>query len=277
MRKESLTFEQLDLPPWHVEYLVFGHGPETLLAFHGFDNDAEDLLVFEPSLGDRFTIISINLFFHGKSRSTVAADRAVFDTQALSTVVHHILTACDVHRFSLLGYSLGGRICLKTLELFPDRIDRLLLLAADGLKMNRWYIFITGTKIGRSLFRRVVKKPDTFLRMAGIIRALRLVGEKQYKFALSYFDDQKKRDKVYAVWMIYRLLLPDQKSISSILRTYPIACHLLFGKRDSIIPAAFGNSFLKKVGGNCTIHCVDAGHQLIKPSIGEYLRTNCLQ
>ena len=49
------------------EYFKFGNGPEILFAFHGFDNDANDFRIFEKAFGERYTIVAVNLFFHGKS------------------------------------------------------------------------------------------------------------------------------------------------------------------------------------------------------------------
>lgn len=270
-------FRTITVGSWQVEYLVFGSGSQTLLAFHGFDNDAEDLFVFEPSLGKQFTIIAVNLFFHGKSRADLPPEKSVFDRQQLSIVTEALLAQHAIHRFSLLGYSLGGRVCLTLIELFADRIDSVFLLAADGLKLNRWYVFITGSPFGRLLFRRVVKRPAIFIRLAAVFRKMKIIGEKQYKFALSNFDSSEKRKKVYEVWMIYRLLLPDHRKVAREIRKHKIPLHLVFGKYDSIIPLDHAVEIARDAGNSCHVHQVDTGHQLIKPWVGEFLRDNCLQ
>lgn len=276
-RDTSLNFRQFTVGPWQVEYLIFGRGNEMLLAFHGFDNDAQDLKVFETSLGEDFTIISVNLFFHGNSTYTGEADKVRFDREQLKLVMDELLISCNVNRFSLLGYSLGGRVCLTLAELYPDRIDRLFLLASDGLIINRWYSFLTGTYFGREVFRRVVRRPDLFLTTAELFRKLKVVGEKQYKFARSYFDTQEKREKVFKVWMIYRLLLPNQKLVATNIRKQRISCHLLFGSRDTIIPSKNANRLIKEAGSTCHVHLIETGHQLIRPDVGKFIKENCLK
>lgn len=270
-------FRNITVGPWQVEYLVFGSGPKTLIAFHGFDNDADDFLVFEPALGSAFTIIAVNLFFHGNSHTELPPEKSVFDKQQLSLLTEALLAQHAIHRFSLLGYSLGGRVCLTLIELFADRIDSVFLLAADGLKLNRWYVFITGSPFGRLLFQRVIKRPAIFMRLAAVFRKMKIIGEKQYKFALSNFNTDEKRKKVYDVWMIYRLLLPDHRKVAREIRKHKITCHLVFGKYDSIIPIHHAQGIVHDAGKTCHIHQVDTGHQLIKPWVGEFLRDNCLQ
>lgn len=41
-----------------------------------------------------------------------------------------------IEKFGLIGYSMGGRIVLVTMELMYQRINSVLLIAPDGLKIN---------------------------------------------------------------------------------------------------------------------------------------------
>ena len=50
-----------------LEYIVFGNGPEKMLALHGFGRNANDFLVFEDALKDKYTVFSFAIFHHGKS------------------------------------------------------------------------------------------------------------------------------------------------------------------------------------------------------------------
>lgn len=253
------------------EYFVFGTGPEILFAFHGFDNDANDFRIFEESFGKRYRIVAINLFFHGNSDTPTHHAEDEFNTEILIELFSQLLHKLSCERFSFLGFSLGGRIIMELIPHFTKRIDRVLLLAPDGLKISPWYVFITNTKIGKKLFKRIVYKADRFLKLSKIFYKTGIIGEKQYLFALSNFDTLEKRKKVYNVWMIFRNILPKAKDVGEALNKNPLPVDIYFGKRDTIIPVIFGKKFIKEAVYPVNIHVLDAGHNLMKERIVQEL------
>ena len=136
----------------------------------------------------RYTIVSVNLFFHGKSFSEKGVFKPGFSEKDLNGLFERFLLEFKATRFSLMGYSLGGRVVLQLAINYAERINRVFLLAPDGLKISRWYRFVTHWRIGRRIFKRIVRNPKRFFSVAGFFHKLRLVGTKQYKFALSNFD-----------------------------------------------------------------------------------------
>jgi pimeloyl-ACP methyl ester carboxylesterase len=253
------------------EYFVFGQGQEVLFAFHGFDNDASDFSIFEKSFGNRYKIVAVNLFFHGNSKTPRQKGEDPLNAEILADLFNQLLFRLNCSRFSMLGFSLGGRVILQLLPHFAGRIDRILLLAPDGLKISLWYRFITGSLVGKMLFRRVVERAGIFLMLSKIFYKLNLVGEKQYLFALSNFDTLEKRKKVYAVWMIFRNIIPDAVDAGKAIRKFAIPVDIYFGKRDTIIPASFGKYFIRKSSSKVNIHLLDAGHNLMKEKVVEEL------
>jgi len=261
----------LDCGPWHVECLCFGKGDEFLIAFHGFDNDAADFAVFEPYLSQHYTIISVNLFFHGNSFIDGPPANAEFTADELNKLFIVLKKHFRSERFSLLGFSLGGRICLSLMESHGKYIDRVFLLAPDGLRINPWYRFVTSHPVGRWLFQRVKEKPRIFLKVADILRAMRLVGEKQYRFAWAHFNTTAKRMKVYNVWMVFRQILPDIDKIRQVIVRYNIRVDLIFGKRDAFIRSSHAKRLVTGITDQCRIHELETGHNLLKPEIGELI------
>lgn len=252
--------------PWHWECVTFGHGPEAMFAFHGFDNEAADWQVFEPELGERYTLYCINLFHHGESFPD-ADHQAPFEASDLERIFSSTLEKYRINRFSLLGFSLGGRVCLELLALYTDRIERVFLLAADGLKTSRWYNFLTSNPVGNRWFRKAVHDPEFFLRTAALLKRMKLLGEKQYKFAWSYFNTPEKRQKVYDVWMTFRKLQPDRRKIATKLTEHQLRIDLVFGARDTVIPAVNARPWKRQLGGACHVHILDTGHNLLKPEV----------
>ena len=269
MKTPEAISGMIDASPWHLEYLILGHGATKVLAFHGFDNNAEDFKVFSDCYQDSCTFISVNLFFHGRSQCDLPSDVANFSEEALRSFIDLLCDRLQVDRFLLLGFSLGGRICLKIAELFPEKISGMMLLAPDGLRLSRWYRFVTANPMGRMIFKRTIHHPKRFMKVASWMKSLNLVGEKQYKFAINQFDTEAKRRKVYDVWMIFRHLIPNKKKLRSTIKQYGYPVEIYFGKRDTIIPSAFGVSLKRRDDNHITIHILDAGHQLMQPATVE--------
>jgi hypothetical protein len=101
------------------------------------------------------------------------------------------------------------------------------------------------------------------------LRTLGLVGEKQYKFALSYFGSGPQRELVFKVWMIFRYLLPRKAALSAALKQHPVRTDLFFGRRDSIIRPSFGTIYQKKADPRANIHILETGHNLLKSDVAE--------
>ena len=96
-------------------------GPEhapALVFLHGFMGRKEDWAEIIAHLEEAFRCYTIDLPFHGASRSI----HAEFDD-----TVHHIVRRLDglgCRRFGLVGYSMGGRIALQLALHHAERVPR---------------------------------------------------------------------------------------------------------------------------------------------------------
>jgi pimeloyl-ACP methyl ester carboxylesterase len=173
-------------------------------------------------------------------------------------------------KYSLIGYSLGGRIVLKLLEIYPEKIDRILLLAPDGIRISLFYRFLTQTLAGQKLMAWVIKNPSFFLTLAGFLKKTGMISEKRYRFALGNFDTEKKRKKVFLVWMTLRKTVSDLAIVKKVIRKYQIPVNLFFGRFDTIIPPSVGRKFQKGMEKNITLTVLESGHRLLREqTLGE--------
>jgi pimeloyl-ACP methyl ester carboxylesterase len=261
--KKEMVMESVTGRNYTCEYQLFGNGKKILFAFHGFNNNAGNFSELEPLLRDSHQIISINLFFHGKSSVEEHLVEKGISTEDLSDVFQKLMLKFPSPVYELIGYSLGGRVALKIFELFPSRIKRIYLLAADGLRINRVYTFLTGSQVGRMLFRRAVQNPARLFRLASFFRRTTIINPKKYEFALGNFDTDIKRKKVYNVWMTFRRILPDIKKVASLAKKHGTQIHLFFGKYDTIIPSRLGNKLADYGGNQVKVHILETGHRLL--------------
>jgi 2-succinyl-6-hydroxy-2,4-cyclohexadiene-1-carboxylate synthase len=97
--------------------------PENLVLLHGFAGTRRTWDGVVELLGpERYTPLAIDLPGHGE---------AMDSTIAFDACVEHVL-AHSPPRFSLCGYSLGGRIGLHVALAAPERVRRLVLVSSTA-------------------------------------------------------------------------------------------------------------------------------------------------
>jgi len=246
-----------------LEYLCFGSGKEVLICFHGFGRKAEDFLFFREELESRFTVYSFNFFHHGNSAYPESRiEKNTIRKEELYDLFAEFLRQENISRFSMMGYSMGGKISLELLHHFHKQMDAIFLMAPDGIKTNFWYRFTSRNKLGNALYRRILKNPEPFFRLLNLIRKLRLVSDKIARFAKSNMDTAEKREMVFKVWMTLRHIEPSAKKSAELIRENKIHCFLLFGKYDKVIVPKIGMWFSKKIAQPNSMHEVECGHNM---------------
>jgi pimeloyl-ACP methyl ester carboxylesterase len=246
-----------------LEYLRFGRGQEVLICFHGFGRKAEDFLFFREELEANYTVYSFNFFHHGNSQYPEnRIEKDTFRKEELYELFANFLQQENIDRFSLMGYSMGGKISLELLHHFHSRIHGIFLLAPDGIKTNFWYRFTSRNKLGNMLYRKILKNPEPFFRLLNFIRKLRLVSDKIARFAKSNMETREKRELVFKVWMTLRHIEPSSKKSAELIRQNNIQCFLLFGKYDKVIVPKTGKWFAKKIANPSSMHEVECGHNM---------------
>ena len=103
-------------------------GPVVLLV-HGMAGSSVTWGAAMAQLGDRMTVIAPDLLGHGES------DKPAHDYSlgAHATGLRDLLIALGVERATLVGHSFGGGVAMQFAYQFPERCERLVLVASGGL------------------------------------------------------------------------------------------------------------------------------------------------
>jgi len=256
---------------FHWEYETFGSGKKIMLAFHGFGNSSSDFRVFEATLGKVYTIHSFSLPYHGKSHIDASAEAKVCSKDELRDLFllffrqHHITT------FSLMGYSLGGKIALQLLEFFPERVISIFLFAPDGIRNNWSSGFVTRNTLGKKIYGRIIDDPSRFFHLVKLLKKMNLLHEKLSEFLHQSLNTREKRQQVWDVWLCFRDIRPDIRKIQHTINEKDITVHLYFGKYDRIIPPSIGENFMKGLKNRNGLHVVEMGHVMIRDKMNQYL------
>jgi pimeloyl-ACP methyl ester carboxylesterase len=260
--------ESLQLSYRHstIHYYRFGSGPKPAVCFHGYGEDAATFIFLDKYAGSQFTFFSIDLPFHGK---TEWVDGFVFIQSDLSQIIEEILKQNNSElqttnsKLTLLGFSLGGRAALSLCQAMPEKIEKLVLLAPDGLKVNFWYWLSTQTWPGNKLFHFTMKHPGWFFGFLKILNKLKLVNASVFKFVNHYIGNAEVRKILYARWTALRKLKPYIKLIKSFVRKNNIQVRLVYGKHDRIILSSVGDKFRNGIEEHCSLSVIQSGHQVL--------------
>ncbi|WP_035415682.1 2-succinyl-6-hydroxy-2,4-cyclohexadiene-1-carboxylate synthase [Ferrimonas kyonanensis] len=100
----------------------------ALVLLHGFLGSGEDWLPLIADLAQHYYCITLDLPGHGRSRDCALTEVPGF--LPLCRAIEASLNRLGVHRYHLLGYSLGGRVALHLAQHCPQKLLSLLLESA---------------------------------------------------------------------------------------------------------------------------------------------------
>jgi pimeloyl-ACP methyl ester carboxylesterase len=244
------------------QYLKMGGGSKWLIAFHGYGEDATQFSLLVPYIQGDYTILSICLPYHGEG--TWAEDTAIMKAE-LVMLTEALCKRYDFVQYGLLGYSIGGRVCLCLLEQVPEQVTQVVLIASDGLITHPYYYFLTQNILGQNMFKSFVERPDGCQTVLQWLRKKNMLDAARYKFISYYTHSDHSRQQLYKVWMSLRYLLPVYSKLCNILRNREIPMHLFMGAYDRIIPIAQAHTFCKAMQNAVQLHILEKGHDLLDP------------
>ncbi len=117
-------FGDIDLPDTRLHYVKTGSGP-PLIIVPATVSLIRQWLPLAQFMGQRYTAYFFELPGHGSS--TPYPGR--FDSRRVPATVEALVDALGIERFTLMGFSFGGLLALRTLERLRQRIDQVLLMS----------------------------------------------------------------------------------------------------------------------------------------------------
>lgn len=109
-------------------YLDTGAGP-VVLFIHGLLGSRRNWGKLVDTLRTDFRVLAPDLFGHGAS----AKPMGDYSLGAHAATLRDLLDRLGIERATLVGHSLGGGIALQFCYLFPQRVERLVLVSSGGL------------------------------------------------------------------------------------------------------------------------------------------------
>ena len=227
-----------------VTYLETGadSGGPVVILLHGLASSSQTWATVMPLLGSHAHVIAPDLLGHGLSAKPRSGD---YSLGAYAAGLRDLLVALDVPQATIVGHSFGGGVAMQFAYQFPERTQRLVLVASGGLGHNVTLALRAATLPGTALALRIgAAVTPSWLAQLGVrlARALPKVSNAEVDGLADAFDsfaDQGAR-KAFTHTVRGALSLSGQR-LDGTERLYLLAdtpVLLAAGNRDSVIPVA---------------------------------------
>jgi pimeloyl-ACP methyl ester carboxylesterase len=125
---QPIERREVELHGQRYAYRTAGSGPLVVLL-HGIAQSSATWEGLIPRLAGQHAVIAPDLLGHGKS-AKLAGD---YSPGAYANLVRDLLEVLGQDHCTIVGHSLGGGVAMQFAYQFPERCERLVLVAAGGL------------------------------------------------------------------------------------------------------------------------------------------------
>ncbi len=222
-----------------ISYYQYGKGVEVLFCFHGYGQQGRVFAPLAEAIEDRFTLYCIDLPIHG---STFWPSERLCTPSDINQIILLLLPK-GVLKWSLLGYSLGGRIALSLLNEQASAINQMVLIAPDGISIQFWQYVATQFNWGRALFRYTMNHPTWFFGLLFLVGKLGIFDNRLIKFAKFHIHTDEKRQYLLRRWLKLRSCTIGVRKAQQLINEHLIITKLVLGKYDRVITVKAGERF----------------------------------
>jgi len=250
-----------------IEYREIGKGPKLMIIFHGFSDKAALFDVIMPTLAENYHAWAISLPYHGKTQW----NEGKFYKEDLYFLINKIKELSGKERITFMGYSMGGKIVLNMLQHYASSVDKVILLAPDGIKTHKLYDIHALPLIFIEFFKFLMKRPKLFFKTAKYFYKKNILTKFLYDFTKNHFSTPEQRQRFFMVYESLRAFKPDLSLVKKLLNQYAIPIYLFLGERDEVILPEVAKELSHELN-DCEVFWLDKGHLLIDEDLIEPIK-----
>ncbi len=250
-----------------IYYTAQGSGP-AILFLHGFLESSTMWAEIAPSFHETRTVITMDFPGHGKS-TLVAAEHTM---ELFAEITNALLKHLKIESCTVVGHSMGGYVVMAMAELFPQKIEKLILLNSTPAEDSK------ERKLNRKRALQLVPKAkNVFVSMA--------ISNLFAETAREKFQSEIEQLKAEALQMTTKGItaaikgMKNRKDRTIVLKKFPNPKYIICGTEDPILPiyeckiiAKDTNSELFEVEGS-HMSCLENVNEIIK--IMHFIENKC--
>lgn len=245
-----------------VSYYRYGSGKEIIVAFHGYDQTGLDYAPIAQVLQDKYTLIAIDFFWHGKSEWKEPHD---FTATDLRDIILGITAQGDLvlKKLTVCSFSMGTRMLRALVCAVPEKIERIILLSPPTIEFNKLVNFTTGTVLGLSVFKYVANNHAVLSVWLQRLHRWKILNRSVYLYTSKNIGEKQRMAKVYKTWIAQRKLRTNFATIAKLANKYNIQVILIAGKNDGLAPPYKMIKYVQNRFENSKVFLLNKKHELV--------------
>jgi pimeloyl-ACP methyl ester carboxylesterase len=268
IERAFLSYQQAE-----IEYHHYGTGAEILIILHGFSDRAGLFDVLAPALSTRYTVYALSLPYHGRTQWN--AD--IFYPTDIAGIIRAILARTGSHTFTLMGYSMGGKIALNMVPVFAAQLHELILLAPDGIATHTLYDIHALPLWFIRFVKFLMKRPKTFFKVVRTAYAYRLISKFLFDFTINHFSTPEQRNRFFSIAASIHEFEPDLVQIKEQLNTWQTPVLMVLGERDEVILPVSAERFAQGLTAPFQAVFLPKGHLLVDADLCAFFQQRLCQ
>jgi pimeloyl-ACP methyl ester carboxylesterase len=244
-----------------VSYMEAGEGP-VLLLVHGIAGSCENWREVVEPLARRHTVIAPDFPGHGASE----AGAGDYSIGALAAGLRDLLLTLGHERATVVGHSLGGGVAMQLAYQFPEMIERLVLVSSGGLGPEVSPVLRAAALPGADLFISLTAGAGQKVGSA-LGRGLTAIGLRPNadvaEVARGYASLEDADRRTAFLDTLRAVVSTRGQRVHAGDRLYlaeAVPVLIVWGARDSIIPARHGEDAHRAIPGSRLEVFEDVGH-----------------
>lgn len=243
-----------------VNLVDLGQGP-PILFIHGLSGSWQNWLENLPEMAREHRVVALDL--PGFGHSEMPRERITITRYAAT--VDAVLTTLGIDRAAIVGNSMGGFVAVDIALHHPERVEKLVLVAAAGLSVE--HVRNDRAMVALRRLERLINgyngfiatRSDLVSRRAGLRRQLlRLVAAHPDRLPAPLVSEQLRASGK-----------PGFVDAVEAVTTYPIRTRLpevdcptlvIWGEKDRLVPVADAERFTRGIPGSRKLVYADTGH-----------------
>jgi pimeloyl-ACP methyl ester carboxylesterase len=243
-------------------YVDAGEGPAVALI-HGLLGSHANWDQVVDSLAVDHRVVAPDLLGHGSSSKAMGD----YSLSAHAAILRDLFDHLGISSATIVGHSLGGGIALQFAYLFPDRVDRLVLVSSGGLGRELSPLLRAATLPGAELVVPLLASRWVSGHGAALGRGLTKAGIRSWPDVteiwrgLSSLNDRESRRAFFATTRA--VIDPGGQTVNASPRLHlaaTVPTLLVWGARDRMIPSWHADRAQKAIKGSRVEVFERAGH-----------------
>ncbi len=234
-----------------------------MVLIHGVAGRAAQWDQVLALLAETHTVIAPDLLGHGDS----AKPRGDYSLGAHASGIRDLLVGLNIERATIVGHSLGGGIAMQFAYQFPERSERLVLVASGGLGAEVHLLLRAATLPGSEFVLPVLAHPRVLDVVSVLPRALGRIGLRARhdvtEMARGYQSLSNADARNAFIHTLRGVIDPRGQRINASDRLYlasKMPSLIVWGRRDRIIPVTHAEPTHRAMPGSRLELFDQAGH-----------------